>query len=39
VAGVAQLGLVVSMYRYTGFGDLPSKMTMSQPAIFSSAPK
>lgn len=27
------------MYRYTGLGDLPSKMTMSQPAIFSSAPQ
>jgi len=25
--------------RYTGFADLPSTMTMSQPAIFSSAPQ
>ena len=27
------------MNRYTGLGDLPSTMTMSQPAILSSAPK
>ena len=27
-----------STYRYTGCGDLPSKMIMSQPAIFISAP-
>jgi hypothetical protein len=27
------------MYRYTGLGDLPSTMIMSQPAIFNSAPK
>ena len=26
-------------YRYTGLADLPSKMIMSQPAIFSSAPQ
>ena len=28
-----------SSSRYTGFGERPSKMTMSQPANFSSAPK
>jgi hypothetical protein len=39
VGGIAQFGLVVLDRQVDRLGDLPSKMIMSQPAIFSSAPK